>query len=40
MCHLGSRAFARRDLGGDTTVAATGKDIIVDAVGMVRWPRE
>lgn len=34
---MGSHVFGRRDLGRDTT-AVTGKEMAIDAVGMVRWP--
>lgn len=30
----------RRDLGRGTTVAVTGKETVVDAVGLARWPEE
>ena len=36
----GQSMFGRRDWGRNTAVAVTGKDMIVDAVGVVRWPRQ
>lgn len=35
-----SASYGRRDLGQGTTVAVAGKDMVVDAVGMARWPEE
>lgn len=41
VCHVGSHVLGSRDLGRDTTVAATGKKMVIDAMGMEKeWKRE